>query len=131
MRNVSLLLSASGLQVLQQPLKVGLIGVVLFPSGKVSNEPASLKEISPASSCAHNCIVNPNGKENLSVHVHLVLFFACSFDFLFYPLTFDRMLRENQQQLVIHSDRLINSVVMEVSWFQFLWCIPATYTIAL
>src|SRR6266536_2577475 len=119
----------AGLKITKQALKGHLIGIVLFPLGKVPNVPLSSNSGCPRVGCILDGFIQRDGEEG---RLSLVLFlFQRLFDFILYPRTVNGMLRKNDQELVIYSDRLINAVSEFVSNFQILRSKPAANVFAL
>ena len=121
--------NGAGLKITKQAPKGYLIGIVLFPLGKVPNVPLSSNIGCPRIGCILDGFIQRDGEEG---RLSLVLFlFQRLFDFILYPRTINRMLRKDDQEFVIEPDRLINAVSEFVSNFQIFRSKPAANVFAL
>ena len=119
----------AGLKITKQALKGHLIGIVLFPLGKVPNVPLSANSGCPRIGCILDGFIQRDGEEG---RLSLVLFlFQRLFDFILYPRTVNGMLRKDDQEFIIEPYRLINAVSEFVSNFQILRSKPAANVFAL
>ena len=119
----------AGLKITKQAPKGHLIGIVLFPLGKVPNVPLSANSGCPRVGCILDGFIQRDGEEG---RLSLVLFlFQRLVDFILYPRTVNGMLRKDDQEFVIEPDRLINAVSEFVSNFQIFRSKPAANVFAL
>src|SRR5712691_8295639 len=116
---------APGLKITQQALQSSLIGIVLFPLDKVSNMSLLTNSSCPCFGCLHNGLIQFDGEEHRLALLLLLL--QGLIDLVFDPGTFDGMLRKDDDELVIHSDSLINVGSEFVSNFQIFGGIPAAH----
>ncbi len=117
-----------GLKITKQAPKGHLIGIVLFPLGKVPNVPLSSNSGCPRIGCILDGFIQRDGEES---RLSLVLFlFQRLFDFILYPRTVNGMLRKDDQEFVIEPDRLINAASEFVSNFQIFRSKPAANVFA-
>ena len=118
------------MQIAQQPLQGSLIGYLILPLAKIANKPYPADIPCPCCSRLHQCIVEPNGKENQ--YFWCLLFpLKCQFHFSFHPITFDSMFREDQQQLVILLYGLVDLSTDLVTCFRIMRSKPAGDAFAL
>ncbi len=112
------------MKIAQQSLQAFLVRIMVFPVGKVPNVPLSSNSGCPRIGCILDGFIQRDGEEG---RLPLVLFLVQRFfDFILYPRTVNGMLRKDDQELVIESDRLINAVSEFVSNFQIFRSKPAT-----
>src|SRR6266849_4716255 len=95
------------LEVPQQPVEGILTRIMRLPAPKVTNIPGITNQRWPACLHGHDRVVDPDWKED----GRALLAFPCQggFYFLLHPLTPHRCLGQDEEQLVIESDRLINA----------------------
>jgi hypothetical protein len=81
----------------------------------------------------HHSIIHLDRKKDpwFALFLWVPLSFPCLLKFLFYPFTLDRMLGEDQQDLVMCSDRFINAITVKVPRLQVFWRKPTANPIAL
>jgi len=96
----------SRFQIPKQALEGRAVAVVVFPPAEVSDVPRAADVGGPGLACLHDRIVETDRKKNGLLLA--LFFFKCGFDFLLHPRTFDRLLGENEQQLVIDANRFID-----------------------
>src|SRR5579884_2658267 len=78
------------LEVTEQAGESLLVGVVIFPSGEVTDMPHAANIGCPCLRSLHHCLIEPHREEHKSVLPMLLL--KCRFDFPLHPDTSHRML---------------------------------------
>jgi len=116
-------------QIAQQSLQDFLIGVVLLPIAEIGNVACAANVSSPTGWTVFDGTIQTNGKQHRCFFA--VLFGNGRFDFKFDPRTVDGMLRQHQQQLIMQTDGLVNTISDLVSSFQVFGRKPAAYPFAL
>jgi hypothetical protein len=84
---------------------------------------AQTRDPSPAG--GHDRIIQSNGKEDLSSHVHRLLPLESSLDFFLNPLALNRVLGEDKDQFVMSVNGLVNFVAVVVAWHELMGSEPA------
>src|SRR5258708_1200395 len=79
---------------------------------------------SPGLGRVHRCIIQTNGKEHWSLLT--VLFLAGGHYLTFDPDALDRVVRENEDELVVEANRFIDTLVIVVTNLQVFGRKPAT-----
>src|SRR5262249_51497388 len=97
-----------GLQIKQQAFESLLIGVVIFPSAKVSNMPCMTDIDSPGQIRLLHQLIQPDGEKHQFILLLFLLKSSC--DLPLNPLAVDRMCREDYQELIVQANRLINTM---------------------
>jgi hypothetical protein len=118
-----------GLEIAQQTLQAFLVRIMVFPVGKVPDMACPADTGGPWQACLLDRLIQGDGKEGRFLAA--LFFLKRGYDLAFYPLTIHGMFRKDDQELIIHADRLINTVPKLLSNFQVLWSIPAPDAIGL
>lgn len=105
--------------------------VVVFPSGKVEDVAMTAEAMSPGLSGLHNGFIQPDGKKHMSICRGGIFFLKRLVGLFLDPGAFNRMFGENQQQLLVQTDRLVDFLAIIISGFQFFGGKPAAYPFAL
>ncbi len=113
----------------QQAFEALFILLWVGPVLEVPNVPGALDLVHPYLSAGQGSPIYSYRIED--IWDTLWLFIQCLFHFVFNPCACNGVFRQNQQQFVIQSDRLINAVSDFIPDVHILWCKPAAYTFLL
>src|SRR5258708_6416673 len=102
---------------------------MLLPSGKVANMPAAAHVSHPRFGCVHHRIIQADWEECGSLL--LILLLTRSHHFPFYPSTLNSMFGENENELVVETNRFINALMVVITDFQIFGGEPAAHTLVL
>ena len=118
-----------GLQIAHQPHQAFLVRIVFFPVGKVSDMACLLDTGGPRQPHLHHCLIQCDGKE----HPFVLLLFLLkgSHNLAFHPLAIDRVLREDNQELIMQADRLVNAMPKLLPDPQIFRGVPASHAFGL
>jgi len=118
-----------GLQSTEQPVETLLVGVVLFPVGEVPDVASATDVLCPRSRAGQNAVVQSHRVE----HVGDALGFLVQglFDLIGHPRTGKRVLREDEQELVIQPNRRIYTMPDLVTNLHIFGSKPTTHAFAL
>ena len=118
--------TALSFQVAQQTAKRLLVGIMVFPVGKVANMTSLLNILRPRGVTRQDSIIYADGKQDIGDTLRF--FIQRFFHFVGYPVTSYRVLRKYQQQFVILSDSFVNAWADFVPNFHIFWCEPAAHS---
>ena len=122
-------LSISFLQILQQAIKYLLIGLWVFPVGKITNMSCGLKRSCPLACTLEYLVIETNRKEDLALLANFSG--ERKFNFVANLSTVDSVLRENEEELVLHMNGLINILTHIITRLEVVWGKPASHAIGL
>lgn len=118
-----------GLQMAQQVGQLLLVLVVMLPPGKVANMAFASQVSGPCPCGYHYGLIQSNGKQHQPISLCFLL--QCCLDFKAHPCTSDGVLRQDEQQLIIHPDGFVEVLSNEVIWPHVMGSIPAPHALAL
>ena len=110
--------------MLEELVKGPLILNWICPVGKVADVASLFEGRSPSFLALQHGSINTNGVENDTLLVNLPI--NGLIDLVADPFTVHRMLREDDDNTIMHMDRLVNLLAKEVSWLQIMRSKPAT-----
>ena len=111
------------LQVAQQPHERLLERIVVLPVAEVADVAGTADIGGPCCVCVHYRVVNPNRKKHRAVLASFAL--ERYFHFGFHPRASDRILRQDEEELVVNADSLVDAGSELVADLQILWRVPA------
>jgi len=102
---------------------------MIFPAGEITDMTLALYVTSPTRIADHDGVIQANGKKN-------VLFLdpfpvKGMFYLVLNPITLDRVLGENQKNLIVKSDRFIDHWTNFITNLHVMWGKPAPNTSSL
>src|SRR5260221_618795 len=118
-----------GLKIKQQALESLLVGVLIFPPAKVSNMPGTTDIDGPGQIRLLHQLIQRDGEQHQ--FVLLLFLLKSSHNFFLNPFAVDRMFREDYQELIVQTNRLINIVPKILTDLQVLRSKPTTHAVAL
>ena len=118
-----------GLKIKQQALESLLVGVLIFPPAKVSNMPGTTDIDSPGQIRLLHQLIQRDGEQHQ--FVLLLFLLKSSHDLPLNPLAVDRMFREDYQELIVQTNRLINTMPKILTDLQVLRSKPTMHAVAL
>jgi hypothetical protein len=118
-----------GLQITQQACQGFLVVVVLLPISKVGDVSGALQMGGPTGRAPRNRAIQAKGKQHR--RLSLVLLGDGRFHLEFDPCTHHRVLREDQQQLVIEANGLIDTLPDLVAGLHVFRCEPTAHAFTL
>ena len=116
-------------QIAQQSSEHFLVGVMLLPPREVGDVAHAAQVGRPTDRTVLDRIIQANRKQHQLFLPALLV--EGIFDFVFDPRTLDGMLREHQQQLVIQTNRLVDTVTYLVAGLEVFGSEPTTHASAL
>ena len=96
------------LQVAEHPLQDFLVGVMVFPQAEVADVALDAQAARPGFIGVQHGIIDPDREQNGRLARPLLT--QCPRHFLLYPITGNRVFRQDQQHLVAQPDRLVDGV---------------------
>ncbi len=109
----------------QQAFEALFILLRVSPVLEVADMPTILDIPGPCFATGHDGLIDSHRIQH--IRYALWFFLQGSFDFIGNPTTCNRVLRQDQQQLIIQPDRLVNTVPDLISNVHVLWGKPTAY----
>src|SRR5260370_3553 len=118
-----------GWKIKQQALESLLVGVLIFPSAKVYNMPGTTDIDGPGQIRLLHQLIQRDGEQHQFVLLLFIL--KSSHNFFLNPFAVDRMFREDYQELIVQTSRLINTMPKILPDLQVLRSKATTHAVAL
>jgi hypothetical protein len=120
------------LQVAQESLECLFIGCTILPAGEVSDVSFASKVSSPLKLAIIDAYVDFDRKQNICIRLLLpdkFFFFLCCSYFFLHPRTVDRILRQNDQELIVKANGFFDTIGKFCANFQIFWGEPTLYSL--